>query len=444
MKRQKNTNPNKNTPSGFDSRTCYNETRSQSGFLIHTDTESDQTLYQIYSIIKNANQLNIKPYKLAQYYLGKKEHFVYYSWYSLERKKYIREKVFLKQSGLTIEEKQRSLIKLCNDLNAQFTIQNSKGIYDTPDNREKYSLEIKYWLQLATSDEEVGKEQRKLFTSLLTKIEKIKWQKKELDQFPPSTIKAFVKLLHKDQLAGKTINNYLWAIEKISAYAKGKGAINSEIKTDLFRVAQPQNETGRFPPLSNSEKELVFEYYKKHNPPYYLFILTLYYTCIRPKELHRLKISNINFENGTIFIPWFKAKNGLSNHVQILKPLMEAFRYYGLDKTDSKYYIFSTKCLPGKTHYQGNYCSDQWLNNRVKIGIDDSRQMYGLKHTFNVDYVNNNHHALDWEWLRRHNRHATITQTHQYISGLTAYFLDESKANIFDYFKKKRVTVDSN
>lgn len=63
------------------------------------------------------------------------------------------------------------------------------------------------------------------------------------------------------------------------------------------------------------------------------------------------------------------------------------------------------------------------------------RQMYSLKGTFNRDYVENNKGNIDWEWLRRHNRHATIQQTQDYISDLTAYFLDESKSVIIDYTK---------
>lgn len=63
------------------------------------------------------------------------------------------------------------------------------------------------------------------------------------------------------------------------------------------------------------------------------------------------------------------------------------------------------------------------------------RQMYSLEHTFNMDYVENNKNNIDWEWLRRHNRHATIQQTQDYISGLTAYFLDQKTNIILDHTK---------
>lgn len=74
-----------------------------------------------------------------------------------------------------------------------------------------------------------------------------------------------------------------------------------------------------------------------------------------------------------------------------------------------------------------------WAYYRKQINMPKEKQAYGLKHTFNVDYVENNKSNIDWEWLRRHNRHATKEQTQEYISGLTAYFLDETKAVILNY-----------
>lgn len=64
--------------------------------------------------------------------------------------------------------------------------------------------------------------------------------------------------------------------------------------------------------------------------------------------------------------------------------------------------------------------------------MPQEKQAYGLKHTFNVDYIEQNKDNINWEWLRRHNRYATVQQTQQYISTLTAYFLDETKSVILN------------
>jgi len=61
------------------------------------------------------------------------------------------------------------------------------------------------------------------------------------------------------------------------------------------------------------------------------------------------------------------------------------------------------------------------------------KQVYGLKHTFNIDYyVENNKYNIDWEWLRRHNRHSDIKQTQEYFRP-DCIFLDETESIILNY-----------
>ena len=91
--------------------------------------------------------------------------------------------------------------------------------------------------------------------------------------------------------------------------------------------------------------------------------------------------------------------------------------------------------MPSKENYDGDYSSKYWLKHKDRIGLPEKKSMYGLKHSFNVDYIENNKKNIDWEWLRRHNRHADQKITQRYISGLTAYFIDETKNLFFDYNK---------
>ena len=129
------------------------------------------------------------------------------------------------------------------------------------------------------------------------------------------------------------------------------------------------------------------------------------------------------------------AKNGLSKHVQILEPLLQALNEYGISTLPADYYLFGEQGKPGPTKIKKtSWSANLWFRDAPALGLaGTSKTPYSFKHTFNIDYIENNKKNVDWEWLRRHNRHATIAQTQEYISDLTAYFLDEGNANILDY-----------
>ena len=107
-----------------------------------------------------------------------------------------------------------------------------------------------------------------------------------------------------------------------------------------------------------------------------------------------------------------------------------------LDRYQPSDYLFGREnFVPGPIKKSEKNLSTPFHEACLELGIYD-KQMYGLKGTFNKDYVENNKANVDWEWLRRHNRHATVRQTQDYISGLTAYFLNENEHTILDHTKK--------
>lgn len=387
------------------------------------------------------------PYKLCKVYIGPNEAFVQYYWFDRVSGKYKREKIRLNQRGLNAEEKRRELEYVAHEFNKVLRDRNSKWQYhelfiSEDDVSINSSTNIPSALLVVKNfeDDKIS-EDRKESLGQTAKILELFLKEKSyramatlnISQLSDKFLELFVKYCKAEGKAGKTINKYLSVIQFATEYLSRKKAIEKPFSTAHLRVAQPKNESGRFPPLTHEEKLKVFEYFKQKDPNYRLYLFFMYYTCIRGAELYRLQRKNIDFEKKTIFIPWFSSKNGLSNYVQILTPLFELLKDLNIDKLDDDTYIFGARFFPSKTPYSGNQSSEKWLNHRKNIGLPKEKQAYGLKHTFNVDYVENNKYNIDWEWLRRHNRHATVQQTQQYISGLTAYFIDETKMVILNY-----------
>ncbi len=249
-----------------------------------------------------------------------------------------------------------------------------------------------------------------------------------LDKF---ILKEYIRYLQDLGNVGKTINEHLWLFSKLLTRLRELPFAN-DLNPEAFRVKQFKNETERFQPFTIEEKDKIFDHFSGKSPNYNNFLLFQYYTCIRPGESTRIFIENINLNSRTIFVPFYKSKNGLSQYVQILDPLYKVLLGMELHRYPGHYYLFSHYFIPGDIKKSENQLGVPFHEATIELEIED-KQMYGLKGTFNRDYVENNKHNIDWEWLRRHNRHATIQQTQDYISNLTAYFLDQEKHVILDY-----------
>ena len=390
--------------------------------------------------------LDFPPYKLATVYNGSKEWFVQFYYYNRQTKKYIRQKARLKIRGLSEKEKIKMLNDYCHTINVELKKRNATFTYhdevvQNVNNFDRHTavadvvLHVSNYAEISDDRKQALKDTSANFAAFIntTPI----FSELEIEHIDDKILKLFIAWckIEPQKRAGKTINKYLASLQFVSEWLHREKLITTTFSTKHLRVSAPNNETGKYPPLTHAEKTAVFEYYKKANPNYYLYILFVYYTCIRPAELHRLKIENIDLEKKTIFVPWYDSKNGLSAYVQLLQPLIDAILASNILKSPKSHFLFNQKWMPSKENYDGDYSSKYWLKHKDRIGLPEKKSMYGLKHSFNVDYIENNKKNIDWEWLRRHNRHADQKITQRYISGLTAYFIDETKNLFFDYNK---------
>jgi integrase len=388
------------------------------------------------------------PYQAPFVYQGKEESFVSVSWFNRETGKYEREKIRLGIRGLPKPQKKVLLYELCAKLNEVIKIRNKNRIYHDenifsfqevlyPDNTVIAAF------QQFKDDQENPEYQRDQARAFITRFTEFAADhptvlKMNISMISTGIIKKYIQHLVALELTGKTINTHLWVLGKVMARITQSTGTAFNFEPEKLRVKQVKNETELYKPLSDEEKEKIFSYFKNHQEGYYQnyyrFLAFIYYTCIRPGEIMRLQLKHINLKDRTVYVPWYNAKNGLSKYVQILDPLYNVLAEMDLHRYHQDDHLFSHRFFPGGIKKTSKNVSELWLIAVKELDIVD-RQMYGLKHTFNKDYVENNKKNIDWEWLRRHNRHATIQQTQEYISGLTAYFLDEKKSVILDHTK---------
>jgi integrase len=388
------------------------------------------------------------PYQAPFVYQGKNDSFVSVSWYNRNTGKYEREKIRLGVKGIPKPQRKALLYELCAKINVEVKARNKNRIYHDD---SILSLQEKSYpdgqlvasLKLFKEDEENPSYQRDLAQAFITRFSEFGTEcptvlKMNLSMITKVIIKNYIKYLQSLDLTGKTINAHLWVLGKLMARITQSTGKTFSFEPEQLRVKQIKNETEWYKPLSFDEKDRIFSFFRHHPESYYQnyyrFLVFIYYTCIRPGEIMRLQLQHINLKDRTIYVPWYKAKNGLSKYVQILDPLYKILTEMELSQYPQDDHLFSHRFFPGSIKKTSKNVSELWILAVKELRIVD-RQMYGLKHTFNKDYVENNKKNINWEWLRRHNRHATIQQTQDYISGLTAYFLDEKENTFLDHTK---------
>lgn len=391
------------------------------------------------------------PYKSAEVYVGPDESFVYYYWYNRSLKKYIREKLRLGIKGLSDAKRLQLLKELKKKTNKVIDFRNERNIYHqaTETQFEEILFPDGPWKSVFSTfieDLDIPETQRDLAQAFQTRMEEFLTKYHPtltnllLSDFQSGMIKQYIKFMKEElDTTGKTINNHLWILDTVMKRVTKSVKVVFGFSPEDLRVKQVKNETGIYKPLTDEEKEAVFSFFSNDEREYYKnyanYLWFSYYTCFRPSEIMRIQLHLINLKERTIHIPWWNAKNGLSNFVQILEPLYQLLLKMNLTHYHQDDYLFSHKFAPGQVKKSAHNNSELWNIAVKKLGID--KEGYGLKHTFNRDYVENNKGNIDWEWLRRHNRHATIQQTQDYISNLTAYFLDESIHTIIDHISRR-------
>jgi len=146
-----------------------------------------------------------------------------------------------------------------------------------------------------------------------------------------------------------------------------------------------------------------------------LFVKSIYYTCIRPRELMQLKRKHYDYERNIIFIPAHISKNkkdGYSNITPTFKKLIAPFENINEDC----HFFCNDDCLYGNEPYHPNRPYKRFISILKKLGLDKKGYtMYSFKHFSNVKKFLSGWSLAE---IMKANRHASIEETENYLKDL--------------------------
>jgi integrase len=369
----------------------------------------------------NENNKNGYPYRLARLVKSKrKPYIVFYIWNenteALERVR--REKPA--GQDLNVWSKQR--IKAINELLIQgyriVKTQNSKKVTDPSLYTISEAFDILHDIRVKNgiiSKSTIGRQIsfKKNFLEYLVA--------NKLDQKPLKEIQKKDILPYIEGIVGNatTKNNYLTYIKTFFNEFEAREWIEKNPVAKIKRLKAVESSSVAFDPehLPLLKKALL-----EHSTELYIFCMFVFYTFIRPIELRRLKVGDVDMKKRRIFIDGQNSKNKKSEYVLISKQFAEILEQHKFLDRPKDNQLFE---MNNDLRYSKNWYSSEFRKICDKLGLPKSYELYGWKHTGVSEHYKI---SKDIVFIQRQCRHSSLDMTNKYLKGL-GLFEDSSNLN---------------
>ncbi len=176
----------------------------------------------------------------------------------------------------------------------------------------------------------------------------------------------------------RTSNNYLFFCRKLGIFMVDRKYLpaNPANKIEKRRVGTKKRAV-----LPKNVRKEVFDYLSIHSVEYLTLCMCVYFCFIRRTEITKLKVSNVNLKNNTIYIPAEISKNKISGVTTIPKKLKKLLIDHLNESNESDFIFSSNNFKPGQKKLAPKKISDEWRKMREILNLENKYQFYSLKDT---------------------------------------------------------------
>lgn len=228
-----------------------------------------------------------------------------------------------------------------------------------------------------------------------------------------SVVNNFLDYLYIDKkVSACTRNHYLqtlrtffnWCVNREYLKENPAALVKNAKQTEKFRAAIPADVLQK-----------IFRYLNETDKHFLLACYLIYGCFIRPSELCKLKIKDINFKNQTIFISKEISKNRKNQVVTMPQNIADMILDLKIYTYPLEYYIVGKKFLPCENSITAKYLRYRWIRLRRKLNLSDKYQLYSLKDSGITQMIN----LLNVAEVRDQARHSSISITDVYTDRAT-------------------------
>lgn len=184
------------------------------------------------------------------------------------------------------------------------------------------------------------------------------------------------KKINEDRVSARTYNNniklaralFSWAIEK--SYAR----------VNPFEKLKTKKEQGKDRTIIPKEvRDRIVAYFQEKNPVFIIIMQLVYKSFLRPVEITRVKVNQLNFEEHCIEMHCTQTKNGKARNSRMDADLEALLREHikGADPDD---YVFGAgSWMPAKTPSASHSYTIIWDRMRDALKLPKEYQLYSLR-----------------------------------------------------------------
>ena len=193
----------------------------------------------------------------------------------------------------------------------------------------------------------MSKDTRRTYLSYIAKLRAALPHDMHVGDVATADLIAFIDGMKAQNLSPKYCNSIIGWLKTVFGWMLERGLVSANpalpIKTETLARQQ-----GR-PTLTDTERETLFALLRQHGHlEFLLACLMEYYTYIRPNELYRVRVRNLNLAEQTVTIPAEISKNRKTAKVTLPAVVVDLMRELGIDRHRGDDYLFGKgmKCGP--------------------------------------------------------------------------------------------------
>lgn len=278
-----------------------------------------------------------------------------------------------------------------------------KAKYVTPENIKQYEM---------------------VYRNLMTYFKLVSLDQVNLDYIQRKHILNWLKWIQakKTDVKVSTINTYLRYTKAIFQHLVENDVIKHNPASNVKRL--PQKITTSNEPLSKSEQRTISEYLEEHDPRFYTFIAFMYHSGLRPKQILRLQVKDIDLEQCVIKASGDTNKIGLQQVKAIPEHFTERIRNH-LQGSEPNVYVFGSRphLNPSDKPALRDSVTKKWQRIvKRKLGINKS--MYSIRHKSAADMY---YDGIDIKTISIFLGHRSIVTTEKYLRSIVDFSLEKLK-----------------